>query len=136
LLVALAACGDSPTPTGSTCPPGSTLRYDTFAAPFMEQYCTHCHDEDLHGSERHGAPLFHDFDTLIGILQVHGHVDERAAAGPDAINTFMPPGDCPDGACEQPTEAERRQLGEWLACAVEDRDNPPDAGLDEPDASP
>ena len=36
----------------------------------------------------------------------------RAAAGPDAVNTLMPP----DG--DKPTEEQRRQLGQWLACAT------------------
>lgn len=120
VLIALAACGDSRAPTGAVCPPGSTLTYDEFAAPFFEQHCTQCHHSDLRGADRHGAPLFHDFDTLTGILQVHGHIDEMAAAGPNAVNTLMPPDSCPDGACDKPTEAERYLLGEWLACAVEE----------------
>lgn len=129
IVTALAACGDpDPAPTGSTCPPGSSLTYDDFAAPFMEAYCTRCHDSDLHGADRHGAPLFHDFDSLTGILAVANHVDERAAAGPDATNRNMPP----DG--DKPTDAERFQLGEWLACERENLENPPDAGL--PDAAP
>ena len=114
-LIGLAACGEDadPTPTGSTCPPDSTLTYDGFAAPFMEAYCTRCHDSALHGDDRNGAPLFHDFDTEMGILVVAGHVDEWAAGGPDAINRLMPPNG------DAPTDEERLQLGEWLACALE-----------------
>jgi len=38
-------------------------------------------------------------------------IDRSAAAGPKAVNTFMPQsGSVP--------EAERRQLGEWLACGA------------------
>jgi uncharacterized membrane protein len=98
------------TPTGSTCPSGSTLTYDNFAKPFAEKYCTRCHSSTLMGDARHDAPLGHDFDSEAGILLVAEHVDEHAAAGPNAVNTLMPP----DGA--KPTEAERWQLGEWLAC--------------------
>jgi len=99
-------------PTQSVCPPGSTLTYDTFGRPFMESYCTRCHSSTLSGSARMGAPEFHDFDTRNGIIAVAEHVDEYAGAGPAAVNTIMPP----SGA--RPAEAERRQLGEWLACEL------------------
>lgn len=111
-LFAAACGGGDPTPTGATCPPGSTLTYDNFARPFMEAYCTRCHSSTLQGADRHGAPLYHDFDTEVGILNVRGHVDKEAAAGPDAVNTFMPEGD------PKPTDDERYKLGEWLACAA------------------
>lgn len=122
----MAACSSSPhrVPTGSECPPGSTLTYDNFGEPFMTAYCTRCHDSSRQGADRHGAPLYHDFDTLVGILNVAGHVDELAAAGPDSVNEQMPF----DGA--QPTLDERYQLGEWLACELERLDNPADAGAD------
>ena len=61
---------------------------------------------------RHGAPAFHDYDTVEGVRQTIEHIDEQAAAGPNAVNTIMPE-DAP-----KPTEAERRQLGEWLACGA------------------
>ena len=116
LLLALAACGGDerpdPMPTGSTCPPGSTLTYESFGAPFMDTYCTRCHARDVVGADRHGAPDDHNFDTLDGILEAAEHIDAYAAAGPDAINTLMPPGG------ETPSEEERRQLGEWLACQL------------------
>ena len=108
-----AACGDERgEPTGSTCPTGSTLTYTSFAAPFMEKYCTRCHSSTRSGKDRHGAPAFHDFDTEAGILAVAEHIDENAAAGPDASNDVMPP------SSPRPTEEERKQLGEWLACAT------------------
>ena len=115
LLVAAAGCGSDPdpTPTGSECPPGSTLTYENFGADFMGAYCTRCHASDRHGVDRHGAPLYHDFDTFDGIIVVADHIDEYAAAGPDATNTIMPP----DG--EAPSDEERLQLGEWLACELE-----------------
>ncbi|MGC4089329.1 MAG: hypothetical protein QM756_15870 [Polyangiaceae bacterium] len=100
------------TPTQSTCPTDSTLTYENFGQKFMSDYCTRCHSSTLSGADRHDAPDGHDFDTLAGILRVAEHVDEHAAAGPAAVNTLMPP-DAP-----RPTEAERRQLGEWLACEL------------------
>ena len=99
-------------PTQSTCPDGSTLTYNNFGKPFMEKYCTRCHSSELVGAARHGAPSFHDFDTLFGIKAVSDHIDETTAAGPAAVNDGMPN----DGA--QPTRAERFQLGEWIACGM------------------
>lgn len=122
LVAAAASCGSDPestptaepTPTGSTCPPGSTLSYENFGADFMEAYCTRCHSSDLHGADRHGAPLYHDFDSLDGIIVIADHVDEWAAAGPDATNRLMPPDDG-----DAPSDEERLQLGEWLACELD-----------------
>jgi uncharacterized membrane protein len=102
-------------PTGSVCPDeGTQLSYENFGAPFMLQYCTHCHSRSKMGDDRHGAPTFHDFDTLSGIKAVHEHVDETAAAGPDAVNEGMPDYKTP------PTLEERKQLGEWIACGMPD----------------
>ncbi len=97
-------------PTGWVCPPGSTLTYDNFGRQFVTTYCVRCHDSAKSGSARNGAPAFHDYDTVIGIRAVRDHIDQYAAAGPDAVNTGMPPED------PRPTPAERQQLGEWLSC--------------------
>lgn len=78
----------------------------------METYCTRCHSSELKGSARNGAPLYHDFDSLLGIIVVADHVDEYTAAGPEAVNEMMPP----NGLA--PTLEERTQLGEWLACEL------------------
>lgn len=116
-LFALAACpgrdDSQPTPTGSTCPSDSTLTYDNFGAPFMDAYCTRCHSSELVGGDRHGAPSDRNFDTLEGIIDSAERIDKQAAAGPDAVNTFMPR----DGG-DAPSEEERRDLGEWLACEL------------------
>jgi uncharacterized membrane protein len=115
LACTLAACDQTVLfgpPTGATCPPSSTLTYDNFGQSFMTSYCTRCHASTLTGSERMGAPLLHDFDTLPGILVFIDHIDETAAAGPDATNTSMPIGD------PGPTIDERTLLGEWLACGA------------------
>jgi hypothetical protein len=40
------------------------------------------------------------------------HIDEQAAAGPDAVNTETPIG------APAPTQAEQQLLGEWLACGA------------------
>ena len=113
VLGAVGCSGAEPTPTGASCPPGSPLTYDNFAKPFLTSYCTRCHSSTRTGEARMGAPLFHDFDTETGILNVADHVDEEAAAGPEAVNELMPP----DGA--KPAEEERFHLGEWLACETQ-----------------
>ena len=99
-------------PTESVCPPTSTLTYANFGQPFMEAYCTQCHDSALMGEARMGAPSFHDFDTIFGIRAVAPHIDEVAAAGPAATNEGMPEDD------PKPTLLERQQLGEWIACGA------------------
>jgi hypothetical protein len=100
-------------PSGASCPPGSTLTYETFGRHFMKEYCTRCHSSELHGAERNGAPSDHDFDTLAALLATdRRHIDEMAAAGPEHVNTAMPPTD------PKPSTSERELLGEWLACEM------------------
>ncbi|MDB4962684.1 MAG: uncharacterized protein JWP01_2683 [Myxococcales bacterium] len=116
LVLALAGCpNDVPLfgpPTESTCPTASPLTYENFGKPFMESYCTRCHDSKLVGKDRMGATSFHDFDTIFGIKAVSEHIDFTTASGPAATNTSMPP----DG--DKPSLEERRQLGEWIACGM------------------
>lgn len=115
-VVAAAGCGEDPVlfgpPTGAVCPPASTLTWENFGKPFMETYCTGCHHSELVGPARMGAPSFHDVDTVFGVRSIRNHIDETTAAGPDAINRGMP------NEGPFPTDAERFQLGEWLACGA------------------
>ena len=117
VVVLFAGCEDEPLfgpPTESLCPPTQTLSYENFGKPFVESYCTDCHHSELQGEARHGAPSFHDFDTVFGIRAVWEHIDYTTAAGPTGIvNDSMPP----DGE-PQPTLAEREKLGEWIACEM------------------
>ncbi|WP_394831487.1 hypothetical protein LVJ94_33745 [Pendulispora rubella] len=99
-------------PSGATCPSRSTLTYENFGRTFMESYCTRCHSSTLSGSARNGAPAFHDFDSLTGILDVGNHVDQFAAFGPSSKNETMPP------SGPRPSADERTKLGEWLACEL------------------
>ena len=141
ILSLVAGCSSSPTPTGTTCPdpdPG-TLTYDNFGKPFMTKYCVMCHDSHLSLSKRNGAPLYHDFDTLLGILEVPDHIDEQAGWGPDAHNSFMPGARCPstpggplDTNCMQPTGEERTNLAQWIACERNRPHNFTDVGVDAP----
>lgn len=109
------ACGggeDGGEPTGATCPSGSTVTYSNFGETFFGTYCTGCHSSELTGADRHGAPADHNFDSLEGIRAEVEHIELAAAGGPDAVNDEMPPSTADDF----PSEAERLQLGEWLAC--------------------
>lgn len=133
MCVALAACAtDKPTPTGATCPDPNNPQFTwaNFGSDFMCHYCTNCHDSSLALDRRNGAPLFHDLDSLLGVMQVMVHTDEQAAFGPKAHNTFMPGagtgGRCPsmlggslDEDCLEPTAEERTNLGVFLACEKE-----------------
>ena len=127
LSFTLAACTNTaiPTPTKAVCPspdPG-TLTWDSFGQKFMADYCTACHSSTLNHSQRNGAPLYHDYDTLVGVMQLPDHIDQYAGAGPAADNTLMPPSRCPtnpggplDRDCPQPTQEQRTNLSVFLAC--------------------
>jgi len=125
----VAACDSAvPTATETVCPSPdpNTLTYENFGMKFMTDYCISCHDKKLPRSQRNGAPLYHDFDTLLGVLQVSNHIDEQSGSGPAAENHFMPPERCPsvaggalDRDCPQPTADERRDLAIWVACEVD-----------------
>ena len=142
LSFALVACTNTaiPTPTKAVCPtpdPG-TLTWDNFGQKFMADYCTACHSSALSHSQRNGAPLYHDFDSLLGVLEVVDHIDEQTGYGPDAKNNFMPPDRCPstvggglDTNCMKPTVEERTKLATWLACE-RNRSHTFDAGVDGP----
>src|SRR6476646_370872 len=97
LLVAGCTNTAVPTPTKAVCPdpdPG-TLTWASFGQQFMVTYCNDCHSSTLVHAQRNGAPLYHDYDTLMGVLQIPDHIDSYSGAGPAADNTLMPPSRCP-----------------------------------------
>lgn len=98
--------------TESVCPATQTLTYANFGQAFFNTYCQSCHASTVTGAARKGAPDDHVFDMVQDIQLLREHIDEYAAGGPAAVNTIMPP----EGPT--PTEAQRRQLGEWLACGA------------------
>lgn len=126
-LSGLVACSNSavPTATEAVCPsPPPGLTWDNFGQKFMADYCTVCHSSTLNHAQRNGAPLYHDYDSLHGVLSIPDHIDKYAAAGPASVNTEMPPNRCPsipggslNRDCPQPTEEERTNLALWLACS-------------------
>jgi hypothetical protein len=123
----LAGCTNTavPTSTQAVCPDPdpATLTWESFGGQFMTDYCTGCHASALLHAQRNGAPLYHDFDTLPGVLSFADHVDQWSGSGPAAHNTIMPPDRCPTDPggslnrdCPQPTEEQRTNLSVWLAC--------------------
>jgi hypothetical protein len=113
------------TATRTLCPDPDpmTLTWDNFGQKFMADFCTDCHASALPHSQRNGAPLYHDYDTLMGVLSIPDHIDSWAGAGPAADNMLMPPSECPsmpggplNRSCPQPTEQQREDLSLWIAC--------------------
>lgn len=99
-----AGCGsDLGDSSGSTCPSDSTLTYESFGQNFIQTYCLACHADG--GKE---SPAL---STLAEVQAHRDEIDRAAAAGPNGVNTYMP-----EGAAVP--EAERRKLGEWLACGA------------------
>jgi len=89
------------------CPEDSILTAENFGAPFMLTHCTGCHHAALKEGERAGAPLDVDFESLDKVRAQAARIWARAADQ----NASMPP-------VGPPPEAERAQLGEWLACGA------------------
>jgi hypothetical protein len=113
-VLLFAACASSP--SGATCPTANAPTYDGFAKPFFATYCNGCHSASA--SNRHGAPTADNFDTEGEIREHAAAIDAESAAGPKATNTDMP--DMSGPVHMQPTEAERQQLGQFLACEQRD----------------
>ena len=106
-IVLAAGCYNGPQLEDEPCPPaGTALTYDNFAVTFFGQWCETCHAAEA--ENRHGAPHAYTFDSVEQIREHAARIFERAAAS----NTSMPPG--PD----DPTEADRERLAEWLACGA------------------
>ena len=95
-LFVLSACAGLGDPTGSTCPDTSTLTYETFGQSFMREHCVSCHQE---------------YSSQEGVQANIDEIDRAAAAGPDAVNTWMPED-------RDLSDHQRQQLGEWLACGA------------------
>jgi hypothetical protein len=106
LLLLLAGC-DLRTIDEFPCPSGGTaLTYQSFGRTFLDGYCQPCHGAS--GPDRRGAPSAYDFRSHQDAMGWADRIFARAAAE----NTTMPPG--PD----DPPEAERMKLAEWLACGA------------------
>lgn len=122
LAVVLPGCptnppGDAPGDTystGTVCPPTSTLTYETFGSTFFSTYCIRCHSiTNVTEAMRNGAPMDVNFDSHELVIPLGRRIDRMAAIGPVSANRLMPPD---DGIA--PSDEERRQLGEWIACGL------------------
>ena len=102
LVLGLLAIGCGGGSSGATCPTGSTVTYDNFGRQFFATYCDRCHAMGTRPA----------YNNLAAIRADSTRIDLQAAAGDNSINVAMPE----SGAA--PTEAERRRLGEWLACGA------------------
>lgn len=133
--LALAACGNAreleasqqappqctALPTGTTCPPSSTLTYANFGQAFFGTYCLRCHSASVTGDARHGATPGVNFDTVGGIRDHACTIDAFAGSGPNGTNTFMPfdiTATNPSPPEQFPTVPERASLSQWLACGL------------------
>lgn len=106
LLILLTGCKET-TIDERACPPeGTKLTYASFGKGFMDGHCQSCHGQPTY--DRKGAPGSYDFGSVDDVRVHKTRIFARAAAD----NTTMPPG--PD----DPPEAEREKLAEWLACGA------------------
>jgi predicted CxxxxCH...CXXCH cytochrome family protein len=110
-LLAVGACayGD---PSGASCPTDDAPTYASFGQQFFATYCTSCHSAS--STNRHGAPGGQNYDTEADVIRHADDIDEAAARGPDAKNTFMP--ELGGTVTHKPSDAEREMLGQYLAC--------------------
>jgi uncharacterized membrane protein len=100
--------------SGARCPSSSELTYQSFAEDFFANYCLECHSSELSGAERNKAPSAYNFNTLKDVAEHLEEIDSVAAHGPDRQNDEMPP----SAASASPSDEERAQLGQWLACGA------------------
>jgi len=123
-LLLFASCGPSPHDMGdaavmvgpathAVCSSTPTT-WSGFGQSFFTTYCTRCHSASVTGAARVGAPVGLDYDSVTDVRAHAAEIDQVAASGPSATNTFMP------FTAPRPTVAERVQLGQLLACGVPD----------------
>jgi len=107
MLMLLVACKAETSIDEYPCPQeGTKLTYESFGQAYLAENCQTCHGQS--SSARKGAPSGYDFGTLDEVRDQKSRIFARAAAD----NVTMPPG--PD----DPPEAERTKLAEWLACGA------------------
>lgn len=113
LALSISACASSG-PSGAVCPPTAAPTCASFGQPFMTTYCTSCHSAS--STNRRGAPGSQNYDTEADVTRHAADIDEAAARGPDATNTYMPA--LGGTVTRKPSDAEREMLGLYLACLM------------------
>ncbi len=104
-LLCLLGC-ESPWDSATCADEGTDLTYESFGRGFIGAYCQSCHASNA--GDRRGAPTGISFDTHEDVVEWMDRIYDRSAGE----NVSMPPG--PD----DPPEAERQKLAEWLACGA------------------
>ncbi|QSQ21515.1 c-type cytochrome [Pyxidicoccus parkwayensis] len=117
-LALVPACSDGDDDEGGgnevQCPSGGTqLTEQNFGRAFLDTYCTRCHSSTLTGAARNGAPVGFDWDRIESVRLHAKQMNEEAGANADgSVNRDMPLND------PRPSDDQRRQLSEWLACGA------------------
>lgn len=116
LLTSMIGCAanDTPSDTAAICPTANAPTYASFGKPFMTKYCTTCHSAEA--TKRYDAPPGLDFDTEAQVRTHAVAIDRVAGAGPKAKNMVMPVLDEPAANIVAPSDADRQQLAQMLAC--------------------
>jgi uncharacterized membrane protein len=130
VVAALSACGSArdttattpssctALPTGTACPQSSTLTYANFGQGFFSTFCLRCHSVNVTGDARNGATIGVNFDTIDGIRTNRCRIDDFAGNGPSQNRRIMP-FDIPlTPPLVFPTDDQRSQLSQWLACGA------------------
>lgn len=100
--------------SGAVCPPSYTRTWETYGETFFSTYCTRCHSTaNVGASARMGAPAGLNWDVHDLVIENRELIDHAAAGGPLRVNDFMPFSGEPI-----PSDAERIELGEYLACGA------------------
>ena len=80
----------------------ASLSYESFGKAFLQKYCVGCH-------QGKAPPDGIDLTTVANVKKNKREIEAHAVRTPRSKP--MPPPTAP-----QPTAAERKRLGEWLAC--------------------
>ncbi len=131
LLWVATACSSSTDDTGSSrasvCKTSEDLTYQSFAGPFLLNWCTGCHSSSLGDDDRQEAPEDVNLDTLADVLYWSDRIELRLREARD-----MPPaGGLP--------EADRQAFLAWLECNAESESGgfePPPPPDKDPDPLP
>ncbi|QSQ22160.1 hypothetical protein JY651_44710 [Pyxidicoccus parkwayensis] len=105
---------EHPKASGAACPEEGGPTAESFGRAFLETHCLPCHSASVTGAARAGAPVGVDFDTPGAVRLWARLIDAHTAAGPDAVNSEMPP----LSSLPAPSLDERLMLGQWLACGA------------------
>ncbi|MCA9645576.1 MAG: hypothetical protein H6718_36885 [Polyangiaceae bacterium] len=110
---------DTASSSAKVCKSAQDLTYESFAGPFLLNWCTGCHSSNLGEDERQEAPLSVNFDTLEDVRYWSDRIEVRLKD----VRDMPPAGGLP--------EADRQAFLTWLSCNAES-----ESGGFEPPAPP